>query len=179
MQKVVTSSNLNPSLKLFFYSPILTNNNLLLKIYYENIVKILQQHFSIRIFYFLYYFSFFHFTFNHTFYFFFFFFFFFSSTRCPLSLPLFYSSFLPHSPSFIRTFQELFLSLAPLSLFFFLLDSKTLSVIRKFSFPPSFKNILGSSHLRVVAHLRLVQMGQLASVLCLFFFFFFAFIVMI
>ena len=38
MWKVVTSSNLNPPLKLFFYSPILTNNNLLLKIYCENIV---------------------------------------------------------------------------------------------------------------------------------------------
>ena len=38
MWKVVTSSNLNPSLKLFFYSPILTNNNLLLKFYCENIV---------------------------------------------------------------------------------------------------------------------------------------------
>ena len=41
MWKVVTSSNLNPPLKLFFYLPILTNNNLLLKIYCENIVKIL------------------------------------------------------------------------------------------------------------------------------------------
>ena len=38
MWKVVISSNLNPLLKLFFYSPILYNNNLLLKIYYENIV---------------------------------------------------------------------------------------------------------------------------------------------
>ena len=38
MWKVVTSSNLNPSLKLFFYSSILANNNLLLKIYCENIV---------------------------------------------------------------------------------------------------------------------------------------------
>ena len=38
MWKVVTSSNLNPLLKLFFYSPILANNNLLLKIYCENIV---------------------------------------------------------------------------------------------------------------------------------------------
>ena len=38
MWKVVTSFNLNTLLKLFFYSPILTNNNLLLKIYYENIV---------------------------------------------------------------------------------------------------------------------------------------------
>ena len=38
MWKVVTSSNLNSLLKLFFYSSILTNNNLLLKIYCENIV---------------------------------------------------------------------------------------------------------------------------------------------
>ena len=38
MWKVVTSSNLNPLLKLFFYSPILSNNNLLLKIYCENII---------------------------------------------------------------------------------------------------------------------------------------------
>ena len=40
MWKVVTSFNLNPPLKLFFYSPILTNKNLLLKIYYENIVVV-------------------------------------------------------------------------------------------------------------------------------------------
>ena len=80
--------------------------------------------------------------------------FFFSSTGCPLSLLLFYSPFLPHSPSFIRTFQELFLSPAPsLSLSLFLLDSKTLSVIRKFSLSPSFKNIPGSSHLHAVAYL--------------------------
>ena len=38
MWKIVTSSNLNPLLKLFFYSPILTNNNMLLKIYCENII---------------------------------------------------------------------------------------------------------------------------------------------
>ena len=36
--KVVTSFNVNPPLKLFFYSLILANNNLLLKIYCENIV---------------------------------------------------------------------------------------------------------------------------------------------
>ena len=52
MWKVLTSSNLNLPLKLFFYLPILTNNNLLFKIYCENIVKILWQYFSIRIFYF-------------------------------------------------------------------------------------------------------------------------------
>ena len=39
--KIVTSSNLNPLLKLYFYSPILANNNMLLKIYCENIMKIL------------------------------------------------------------------------------------------------------------------------------------------
>ena len=38
MWKVVISSNLNPPPKLFFYSPVLANNNLLLKIYCENIV---------------------------------------------------------------------------------------------------------------------------------------------
>ena len=38
MWKVVTSSNLNPPLKLFFYSLKLANNNFFLKIYCENIV---------------------------------------------------------------------------------------------------------------------------------------------
>ena len=41
MWKVVTSSNLNPLFKLFFYLPISTNNNLSLKIYFENIVVML------------------------------------------------------------------------------------------------------------------------------------------
>ena len=102
MWKVVTSSNLNPPLKLFFYSPILTNNNLLLKIYYENIVvKFLNQDF---LFFILFFFLSFHFhPYIHVFSFFFFFYFFFSST-CPLS------SVLSLPPSFIfffssRTFQ--------------------------------------------------------------------------
>ena len=38
MWKVITSSNLNPPLKLFFYSAILIDNNLLLKIYCEIII---------------------------------------------------------------------------------------------------------------------------------------------
>ena len=37
--KVVTSSNLNSPLKFFFFSPILTNNNLLFKIYCEILWK--------------------------------------------------------------------------------------------------------------------------------------------
>ena len=67
------------------------------------------------------------------------------------SFTLLFFLILPHSSE--RSRSSFFLQL-PLSFFFFLLDSKTLSVIRKFSFPPSFKNIPGSSHLRVVAHLR-------------------------
>ena len=52
---------MNPPLKLFFYLPILTNNNLTLKIYCENIVVEF-----LRTFYNLYYFSFFHFILLHT-----------------------------------------------------------------------------------------------------------------
>ena len=54
MWKVATSSNLNPPLKLFFYSPILAYNNLLLKIYCENIVVVfLNYHFLFFILFFL------------------------------------------------------------------------------------------------------------------------------
>ena len=54
MWKIVTSSNLNPLLKLYFYSLILANNNMLLKIYCENIVvEFLNCHF-----FFIYYFFF-------------------------------------------------------------------------------------------------------------------------
>ena len=163
----------------------MTNNNLLLKIYCENIVKILQWHFSIRIFYFLYYFSFLHFTLSHTFHsFFLFFFLFFSSTHVSttISTPFFYYPFLPpseHSRGSILSFflrLSLFLSL---SFFFFLLDSKTLSAIRKFSFSPSFKNIPGSSHLRAVAHFRPQPNPYGSALFYLLSFFFFAFIVMI
>ena len=54
MWKIVTSSNLNPLLKLYFYSPILANNNMLLKIYCENIVvEFLNCHFFFYILFFL------------------------------------------------------------------------------------------------------------------------------
>ena len=55
MWKVVTSSNLNPPLKLFFYLPILANNNLiLLKIYCKNIMAaFLNCHFLFFILFFL------------------------------------------------------------------------------------------------------------------------------
>ena len=52
--KVVTSSNLNPLLKLYFYSLILANNNMLLKTYCENIVvAFLNCHFFFFILFFL------------------------------------------------------------------------------------------------------------------------------
>ena len=103
MWKVVTSFNLNPLLKLFFYSSILINNNLLLKIYCKNIVVIF---FNLDFFYFLYYFSSNHFIFIHiSFHFFsFFFFLFFSSTQ--VSSPLLFIFSFTSS----RTFQHLFAS---------------------------------------------------------------------
>ena len=38
--KVVIGFNLNPPLKLFFYSPLIVSNNLLFRIFYENITKV-------------------------------------------------------------------------------------------------------------------------------------------
>ena len=89
-------------------------------------MKILQQHFSIRIFYFLYYFSFLSFHF-HPYVYLFFILVFLLHTRvqCPISSPqpFFYSLFLPHS----RTFQRaLILSPPVLSLSLsLLLDFRT------------------------------------------------------
>ena len=100
MWKVVTSSNLNPLLKLFFYSPILTNNNLLLKIYCENIVVIFFNQDFI-----LFFFLSFHFH-PYTFHFFFFLFLVFllhTSVQCPL-LSLSPPSFILFFTS--RTFQQ-------------------------------------------------------------------------
>ena len=54
MWKVVINSNLNSPLKLFFFSPILTEKNLLLKIYCENIViEFLNQDFLFFILFFI------------------------------------------------------------------------------------------------------------------------------
>ena len=92
MWKVVINSNLNSPLKLFFFSPILTNNNLLLKIYCENIVvKFLNQDFLFFILFFILSFH----SPPHT---------------CPLS-PFFYFflSFSPPEPSSNISFAPLFL----------------------------------------------------------------------
>ena len=100
MWKVVTSSNLNLLLKLFFYSPILANNNMLLKIYCENIVvAFLNCHFLFFILFFI--------SFIHMFLSFFFLSSFLHHTRIPL-LP-------PSSPFFFYF------------LFLFSLDSRTFS----------------------------------------------------
>ena len=93
MWKVVTSSNLNPPLKLFFYLPILINSNLLFKIYYKNIVVVFFNYDFL--FFILFFFLSFHFH-PYTFHFFFsfFFFLFFSSTQVSnLYPPFFYFLF--------------------------------------------------------------------------------------
>ena len=160
MWKVVTSSNLNSLLKLFFYSPILTNNNLFLKIYYENIVvTFLKYDFLFFILFLLSLFSFHPYVF---------FFYAISSTHVVLSLsppPFFFffsliqvSRTFQHSQPLFFFFFFFFLQLSLFVFLFFLLDSRT-----------------------VVPNA--VQMGQMASVFYLlsflFFFFFFFFIVMI
>ena len=118
MKSCYISFNLNLPLKLFFYSPILTNNNLLLKIYCKNIViAFLNCHFL----FFLYYFSFLNFI--HTG-----FFSFFSPHTYPTHISI-YSSF-----SFSSSLQTLFHSLAlSFLLFLFLLDSRTLSSMTSIS----------------------------------------------
>ena len=145
---------------------------MLLKIYCENItVAFLNQNFLFFILFFL-----FPFHFQPYVLFLFLFLFFLLHTLSTISTPL----LLSFSSSFSLIHQNVpgalsFSSSLSLSLFFFLLDSKTLSVIRKFSFPPSFKNIPRSSHLRVVAHLRPQPNLDGSNDFCLLSFFFFFF----
>ena len=188
MQKVVTSSNLNPPLKLFFYSPILINNNLLLKIYCENIVvTFLNQDF---LFFILFLFSLFSF---HPYVGFFFIFFlrYLLHTRSYLYPHPLLFLFLPHSSlkkvpalSFSLFSLQFAVSLS-LSLFFFffylILEQLSPMQSRWVIFVPKQLAQLESSLIFVP---NAVQMGQMASVFCLLsssssFFFFFAFIVMI
>ena len=116
MWKIVTSSNLNPLLKFYFYSPILANNNMLLKIYCENIVvEFINCHF------FLYIIFPFFLSIIHTFLFFFFFSWFFSTIHVYPYIP-FLSLFFLHLP-LSRTSLSLSFS-SSLSTFFF---SNTLS----------------------------------------------------
>ena len=115
--KVVTSFNVNPPLKLFFYSLILTNNNLLLKIYCENIVVA---------FLFFFFFSFLNYI--HTFLSLLFFF------LLDFSPPHMYPTHIFIYPSFsfsssfrISLSPALSLKLSIFLLFLFLLDFRTLS----------------------------------------------------
>ena len=110
---------MNPSLKLFFYLPILTNNNLLLKIYCENIViGFLNCHFLFFILLFLY--------FIHTFFFSFSFSLVFLHHTCiptPISIVLFFFSYFFFFSSLIPEPLSLFLS-PTLSLSFINLERK-------------------------------------------------------
>ena len=114
MWKIVISSNLNPLLKLYFYSPILANNNMLLKIYCENIVvEFLNCHFFF--FYILFFLSFF-LSIIHKF--FFFLLIFLHHTRIPIypyPLPFFSFTFHFPEPSSLFLSPALFLN----SFFFF------------------------------------------------------------
>ena len=126
MQKVVTSFNLNTLLKLFFYSPISTNNNLLLKIYCKNIVvTFLKQDFLFFILFLISLFSFHPYVF--------FFLRYLLHTRCPISIPTPSFSFSPSFKSQERSSTLILsffppvrcLSLSLSFLFLFLLDSRT------------------------------------------------------
>ena len=101
--KELSKRTFKVSKKIIFFSPILTNNNLSLKIYCENIViAFLNFNFSFFILFFPYFFTFF---FIHISFFFFFFFpLFFSSTHTYPSL-FFFSSFPFFPTTSSRTFQ--------------------------------------------------------------------------
>ena len=137
MWKVVTSSHLNPPLKLFFYSPILTNNNLLLKIYCENIVvTFLNYDFLFFILFLLSLISFHPYVFL---FFFFFFLVFLFHTRCPISIPplLLFSSLvklLSSLPLCFHMIQRFFSTISGFSTtfprsFLWVYDSATISLL--------------------------------------------------
>ena len=139
-------------------------------------------------FYFLYYFFFFHFTFTHTklptIRLVLFFFFFFSSTRSPLSLPLFLTLLFSLILLIHQNIPGGLLSPAPSLLFFFFffffnLIPKLSPIRKRFHFLCHLRTFQGALIfvLLLIFVPNPVQMGQQASVLCLFFFF--AFIVMI
>ena len=157
MWKIVISFNLNPPLKLFFYSPILANNNLLLKIYCENIVvTFLNCHF---LFFILFFLSLFH-------SYFFFPWFFLHHTCIPLlSLSTLLFLFLVHYRSLSSAIS---LSLSLFLLFLFPLDSRTLSP------SISHKQILSHTH---IDHLQ--RSGDQCSTCFVLFWFFFFFFVMV
>ena len=150
MWKIVTSSNLNPLLKLFFYSSILTNNNMLLKIYCENIIVTFLKYDIL--FFILFLFSLFSF---HPYVF---FLFFFPTLSPPHTLylyphPLLFL-FLPHS-SLQHSYQKIlqhFLFFSPIrSLWFFFFFFHTLSL---YLYPPSFicfVSLMRNSHSPVLS----------------------------
>ena len=173
MWKVVTNFNLNPPLKLFFYSPILTNNNLLLKIYCENIVvTFLNQDFLLFILFLISLISFHSYVS-----------FLFSCFSPPHTLSYLYPPLLLFffSPPFKNILAALILSLSlSLSLsyffifyFYFLLDSKTFipNAIQMGHLPPK---IVGPAQSRCSSS-SLTQSRWVKWLLSSVFFFFFLF----
>ena len=157
MWKVDTSFNLNLPLKLFFYSSILANNNLLLKIYCENIVvTFLNCHF---LFFILFFLSLFH-------SYFFFPWFFLHHTCIPLlSLSTLLFLFLVHYRSLSSAISlSLSLSLSLFLLFLFPLDSRTLS--------PSI------SHKQILSHTHIDHRQRSGDRRYAWFFFFISFILL-
>ena len=124
MWKVITSFNLNSLLKLFFYSPILSNNNPLLKIYCKYIVVTFL---NCNFLFFILFFPSYHldtFLLLFSFFLFGFFSWFFLHHPCiPLfsSIYLLFLFLLVHSRSFLPLSLSLSLSLSLFLLFLFLL----------------------------------------------------------
>ena len=111
MWKVIISFNLNLPLKLFFYSPILTNNNLLFKIYCEILWRYCG---NIWLWFFILFILFPFFSCIHTAHTFLFLF------SLVFSPPHMYPHHHPHSSHLVLIFLELFLhTMYPLSPLFF------------------------------------------------------------
>ena len=126
MWKVVTNSNLNPPLKLFFYSPILINNNMFLKIYCKNIVVTFINYDFLFIMLFLLSQP----SFHQYVFLFLSFFFFFSSTHVVLiSIPLLsFSSSFKNIPSAALSLNFFSLTLSLCFFFFFLILERGIMV---------------------------------------------------
>ena len=150
MWKVVTSSYLNLLLKLFFYSSILINNNILLKIYYENIIVTILKYDIL--FFILFLFSLFSF---HPYVFFFFFSLrYLLHTHC-ISIPTPFFSFfsliqVSSTPTFFsKKILQHFLFFSPVRSLWFLFLFFSFHTLSLYLYPPSFicfVSLMRSSH---------------------------------
>ena len=129
MWKVITSFNLNPLLKLFFYSPILSNNNPLLKIYCKNIVVTFL---NCNFLFFILFFPSYHLDTFLLLFFFFFFLFLFPTLSFLIPIPLLLSYpcplsffYLPRLDEVVSSHSLFFLRRSLLVLFFYLAPVKS------------------------------------------------------